>query len=105
METRKLRDLAVVALVVLAVLIAFAVFSKAHAATSFSTPSPFKQGGTGNTQIIPAFPTWSVNIPLSPPTNFAAASSTSPGGSLSTSTAPLYFQVVAINSAGPTTVS
>jgi hypothetical protein len=78
---------------------------KAHAATSFSTPSPFKQGGTSNTQIIPTYPTWSFNIPLSPPTSFAAASSTSPGGSLATSTTPIYFELAAINGLGTTTVS
>lgn len=70
--------------------------------SSISPANLFKIGGT---QIVPIYPTWSVNIPLSQPTNFAAASSTSPGGSLSTSSAPIYFEVVAINSTGTTTVS
>jgi hypothetical protein len=75
----------------------------ANALTSSISPANlFKIGGT---QIVPNFPSWSVNIPLSPPTNFAAASSTSPGGSLATSTAPIYFTVAATNGTGTTTVS
>lgn len=90
---------------ILAALFIAALVSRASAQTTLSTPSPFKQGGTSNTQIIPVFPSWSVNIPLSPPVSFAAASSTSPGGSLATSTAPIYFVVAAINGTGTTTVS
>jgi hypothetical protein len=75
----------------------------ANALTSSISPANlFKIGGT---VIVPNFPSWSVNIPLSPPTNVAAASSTSPGGSLATSTAPIYFTVAATNGTGTTTIS
>jgi hypothetical protein len=82
-------------------LILLVAISKAQAATTFSSASPFKQGGTGNTQIIPVYPNWSVDIPLSPPVNFALASSTT-GGSLG-SRMPLYFKVAAIGAGGTTT--
>jgi hypothetical protein len=99
METTKseiVRGLAVVSAAIL--FVALLTASSASAATSFTGPSPFKQGGTGNTQIIPVYPSWSVNIPLSPPQNFAAASSTV-GGSLSTG-ANLFFKVASLNATG-----
>lgn len=72
------------------------------ASAQIAAASLFQISGT---QITPIFPSWSINIPLAPPSNFRAASSTSPGGSLSTSTTPLYFRVAAINGTGTTTVS
>jgi len=103
METFKREwPLALIIAMLLTLNIAYA-FSHASAATIFSTPSPFKQGGANNTQIVPAFPTWSVNIPLATPTNFASATSTT-GGSL-TANSKMYFEVVAINATGTSTPS
>jgi len=101
METRKLAYLIYGFLGCICLLFALVGASNARAATSFSAPAPFIQGGTNNAQIIPVFPSWSVNIPLSPPTSFAAASSTA-HGSLAQGY-PLYFKVAAINAVGTTT--
>jgi hypothetical protein len=104
MVTNKLRLYLLLSIAFFLAGMAYGAFQSASAATSFSTPSPFKQGGTGNTQIIPVYPTWSVNIPLSPPQSFTAASSTT-GGSLTVSNTPIYFQIVASNGSGTTTPS
>jgi len=80
-----------------------ALAGKANALSStISSANVLRIGGT---QIIPAFPTWSFNIPLSPATNFMAASSTSPGGSLTVSNTPIYFEVAATTGTGTTTIS
>jgi hypothetical protein len=63
----------------------------------------FTIGGTSTTQIIPIFPTWSINVPLPPPTSLTAASST--GGSLNTTGQQFYFRVAASNGTGTTTAS
>jgi hypothetical protein len=72
--------------------------SVAAITSNLSPANLFKIGGT---QIVPIDPTWSVNVPLSPPTNPSIASST---GSLQGG-GKLYFVVAASNGTGTTTAS
>jgi hypothetical protein len=62
----------------------------------------FTIGGPSATQITPIFPSWSLNVPLSPPT--ISAATTTGGGSLTAGSA-LYFRVAATNGTGTTTAS
>ena len=101
MQTPKPHRALITVAVAFTLLAAVVLFGKANAAITLNPANLLKIGGT---QIVPQFPSWSVNIPLSPPTSFAAASSTT-GGSLSTSSAPTYFEVAASNGTGTTTVS
>lgn len=103
MQTRNSIVTGLLALAAIAVILAVVGAGKASAAISTISPANLFQ--ISGTQITPIYPTWSFNIPLSLPNNFRAASSTSPGGSLSTSSAPIYFQVAAINRTGTTTPS
>lgn len=98
----RIRNLYIGSVIALSICASLFIFlNRAHALTTITPPNLFKIGGT---QIMPLYPTWSINIPLSFPGNFSAASSTT-GGSLSTSSSPIYFMVSALNSTGTTTPS
>lgn len=53
------------------------------------------------TKIVPNYSSWSINIPLSQPTNVAAVST---AGSVKANS-PLYFEITATNGTGTTTAS
>jgi hypothetical protein len=100
MQTTKLRLIAIIAAFIATLI--YGAYAT-DAASSFSTFNLFSIGGAGITQVIPLSPLWSVNVPLSPPTAFTAASSTQ-GGSL-TAGSKLWFEITASNGTGTTTVS
>jgi len=94
----------ILAVLILAFIAGFVAARADYANALTSSISPANLFKIGGTVIVPQFPSWSVNVPLSPPTNFAAASSTT-GGSLTVSNTPIYFTVAATNGTGTTTVS
>lgn len=88
---------------ILAVALVFAIGPSriASAATTFAQNLFIIGGGNGN-QIVPQFPTWSINEPLQPPV--LATTATTTGGALG-SNSTLYFRVAAITASGTTTAS
>lgn len=85
----------------LAAIVVLVGVSKTDAATSI-TQSLFTLGGASNQQIMPAFPSWNISVPLAPPVAVGTATTT---GSLGTGSLPIYLKVVAVNAAGVTAPS